>query len=288
MKRYIKAAIDNWIPDWLKADGRALRELNRHGVDLKNATFSPTKTGKMDEQYAIYLLDNGKRRPFVWIPGIYNDDEYLYDTYSYNTIQVKYIAKKRLPIVDVVYVNISDNQKQPREHYIDPRYERSGTHMRYAGQTRNGGEWSPRGARVGYNKYRDKSGYVIPNPEQRLLDFYSSSKGAERISVKLQSVYQQLVDIKQRLFDIDFTTFGKDYRQEPDYTSTAYQNILSIFGNAARDYKMALHDLESCKNMKEKDSKYDITYLTRNCYSKLKDIQESISRIEKALETEYY
>ena len=159
MKRYIRASFDNWIPSWLQNDKHALKALANAGIDLKNATFSTSKTGKSNEQYTIYLLQEpGASRtwPTVWIPGLYNDNEYFTDSYDGGYKAVKYIPKKNLPITDIVYVNIADNAKPRKERYQDPRYDQYG---KYAGQyyrdtsSWDAGGWSAQGRTTSRGRY---------------------------------------------------------------------------------------------------------------------------------------
>ena len=128
---------------------------------------------------------------------MYNDEERLEDPYDKSYKAIKYISKKNLPIKDIVYVNIADNAKAPKERYQDPRKDNSG---KYAGQyyedpsSWSEGGWSPAGRTTPVGRYsyqkRDKSGYVIPNPDDKLLRFYSSPEGVERLASAVQDVCQ--------------------------------------------------------------------------------------------------
>lgn len=238
MKRYIRASFnDSSIPDWLRKDKIALSYLNKKGVDLKNCTFSRERKGRVGDNYTVYLINGSKEkdayRPFVWIPGIYNDDECVsirnwnkrgYDpesgTYKYgalNTQYIKYVPKKDLNIADVVYINIADNKKAPRDHYEDPRYDNGN----YAGQAMipegrrwssethqyedEPAHWSKQGTETSWggireNNFRDKSGYWIPDPKARLEKFHNSPEGktrqGEKAKKQLEDVYSQLISLK--------------------------------------------------------------------------------------------
>ena len=266
MYRYIKASFDNDIPDWLRNDKSALAALNKAGVDLKNATFSEDRVGKTGENFTVYLV-NGTRygdsyRPFVWIPGVYNDSQYVTGPSEYNyragrsipkSMSIKYIAKKDLNIADIIYINKASNAKQPKDRYVDPRNFNTKYQSGYAGQyykeprtdwlgEETPGQWiTPSG--------RDKSGYEIPNPRQRLKDFYRTEAGANRrynkVKSQLDGIYSQLKTVKSRLAlmtpngedlgDRDsYRTIGRAY----DYFSDAIE-----YYNAALDYIKDYEDL---------------------------------------------
>ena len=297
MKRYIKAAFDTWVPDWLKDDKNALSALSRQGIDLRNANFSTSKTGRADEQYVIYYLENPRYRSvekLIWIPGIYNDEHRMDNPYDNSYTAIKYIPKKYLPIKDVVYVNIRDNQKPSRERYQDPRYD---SHGHYAGQyyekpsSWSEGGWSSSGRKTSTGRYgggqkRDKSGYIIPNPDERLLNFYSSKEGLGRLADKVSSTYESLVDLRNRLFEVDFSNFGKNYDGESDYSSTAYQNMMEMFGRSVRDYRIALNNLESAKKYADSEDGWYNRHTVQHTFQDLKSIQRNIERIQKILDTE--
>ena len=295
MKLYIKASFDNWVPDWFKADKGALKALAGKGIDLKNLILSEHK-GPSGTQYVVYHLkeDRPYGRDMVWIPGVYNDGEYITDPADGKYKSIKYIAKKRLPIVDTYYINIDEFKKAPKERYQDPRNDEYG---KYAGQYYNEpyeyydgtvreGYWSKGGRSAGRNgrQKRDKSGYIIPDPSDRLLTFYQSKEGTDKLTAKLQNVHDDLIKLKSELFDIDFDTFGKDYDGNYDYSSTSYQNMLGNFGDATRDYKLALRSLERAAKYPEEYNAYDIS----SAYRDLKGIEESIKKIRQAIVTERY
>ena len=82
MKRYIRASFNNdSMPSWLKEDKGALDALNRAGIDLANCQFSETRQGKIGDNYVVYHITGtrygSERYPFVWIPGLYNDNNYV-------------------------------------------------------------------------------------------------------------------------------------------------------------------------------------------------------------------
>lgn len=263
MYRYIKASFDNDIPDWLRSDKGALSALNNAGVDLKNATFSRDRVGKMGENFTVYLI-NGTRykdayRPFVWIPGMYNDNQYVTGPEEYNyragrsfpkSIAIKNIAKKDLDIADTIYINKASNAKQPKDKYVDPRrnYNYGHPEGEYAGQhyeesrtnwdgSEVPGQWvTPSG--------RDKSGYEIPNPRKRLQEFYSTEAGANRrfgkLKEQIDGIYSQLKTLKTRLSMLTPKGEGLGDREVYRKISRAYDN----FSDAVDYYNEALNSIE--------------------------------------------
>lgn len=300
MKRYIRASFNNdTAPDWLKKDKYALQALNKAGIDLANCTFSKDRVGKVGENYTAYLIKGTKYgdnyRPFVWIPGVYNDDEYVdaEPEYSYRlgsrvprSTSIKYMAKKDLTIEDVVYINIASNRKPAKEHYQDPRYDKDG---QYAGQyytpektdaynSETGkwdktvpGHWSEAGqttytsGRYGRRQKRDKSGYVIPDPQERLRKFHETEEGqtrqAQKASRELETIYDQLTNLKDKLTE-DFNanagsldTFGKNSKAIDYFKDAldAYKQALSFItpktfgGKEYSDPENALEYIERAK-----------------------------------------
>lgn len=269
MYRYIKASFDNAIPDWLRQDKWALKALNKAGIDLKNAEFSNSRQGKAKENYTVYLVkgtkDRSRHEPFVWIPGIYNDDRYVgikdwnrrgYDPttgkYQYGNVvdkAVKYVAKKDLDIGDVIYININDNKKAPRESYKDPRYAYTTSGPQYAGQYFQKAHTNWKGEEIPdtweTRSGRDKSGYEIPNPKQRLRDFYNTEEGtnrrADKAKKQFDGIYAQLKTLKTRLSGM--TPKGDDLG---DYTAfRSLGRAYDYFSDAVEAYNNALETIES-------------------------------------------
>lgn len=275
MKKYVRASFNNdTMPSWLKEDKWALKALNQAGIDLANCEFSKTKQGKMGENYVAYLVKGttygDNYRPFVWIPGLYGDDTYVEDAPEYNyraerrvpkSVAIRYMPKKYLNIEDTVYINIAGNKKAPREHYQDPRYDSKGE---YAGQYFEPekteqwnretkaydltipAHWSEKGkqtwegGRYGHNAQRDKSGYIIPDPKQRLKEFYKTEEGRSRrgalASREIEKFFGQLTSLKTEILnDLNnksVETFGSGYK------------VLDYFNDAVRYYKNALDALK--------------------------------------------
>lgn len=305
MKRYIRASFNNNIPSWFKKDKGLLRALSNKGIDLANLTLTQDKAkrGSTGSQYTVYRLINDYGNESIYIPGIHGDDDYITDPYDRKFKAIKYVSKKNLPIKETWYINIADNQKPSRERYHDPRYEysRYESRGRYAGQhyyipsrvhdpdapnsdfigyrpgTYKDGEWKPP---LGG---RDKSGYVIPVPSERLMEFFNSEKGLKSLGNRVQDVYEDLIDVQENIFRTDFTTFGKDSNGNPDVNSSAYRNMINEFGDAVNHYKRALRYLKSAQDSYESGyASYDI----REAFDYIKSIKKDIKHIRKILETE--
>lgn len=298
MKKYIRAAFDNnTMPDWLIRDKGAKRALNNLGIDLKKAVFSKEPSGR-GKDYPIYFLDNYQ----VYIPGVYGENSYVKNERTGDYKAAKYIAKKNLPITDVVYVSKEGFGKEPREHYVDPRYktESTGGKWKYQGQyyeppyerydgTVREGEWRTHTAgRYSGQKPRDKSGYEIPNPADRLAKFYNSDEGVKKLAARLQKVYEELIALKDQIFALDFTSFG-DNSDDYGYTSTDYQNLLGNFGDTCRDYRIALHDMEVAINDFDTYKNRDYSrYSIKSVFDNVSRIERRIKDYKKAIETGRY
>lgn len=277
MKKYVRASFNTGtIPDWLRKDKGALRALNQAGIDLANCTFSRERKGRVGDNYIAYLVRGSKDfdcpNPFVWIPGLYGDQDWVpfknwdkkgWDANGHHygakdSAAVRYFAKKDLNFDDIIYINIGDNSKAKKDHYQDPRYDKDG---KYAGQywipekqpyswekdkEVEPAHWSEQGrttntgGRYGKNQKRDKSGYVIPNPKDRLRAFHETEEGRSRRGAlaqrKIQQVYDDLVALRDSILgDLNsktVETFGSNYR------------ALDYFNDAVRYYKDALDNLK--------------------------------------------
>ena len=315
MKRYIRASFNNEIPKWFKQDKRLLQALSEHGLDLANLTLTQDKAKRKkdindpDSQYVVYLIDTGYRQ-FVWIPGVYNDDETMSDPRTRGSYKaVKYIPKKYLNILETWYIDRYGNTKKGRQRYQNPRYEysRYDRRGRYAGQryympnhvkdptSPDADDWGYRPATRADGEWkrplegRDKSGYLIPKPSERLMEFFNSERGLKSLGNRLQDVYEDLIDVQESIFRVDFTTFGKDSQGNSDINSSAYRNMIHEFGDATNNYKRALRYLNNAQEQYEdrqsetfRYSSYDI----KEAFDYIRSIKKDIERIRKILETE--
>lgn len=320
MKRYVRASFNtNTIPDWLKQDKSALKALNREGIDLANCIFSKNREGRAGDNYTIYLVKGSNEfdctKPFIWIPGVYGEDT-LVPYRNWDKLRwgndgkqhygekdwkaVKYTAKKNLNFIDTVYVYKATNKKPYKEdRYVDPRYDEYGN---YLGQqmipgdlhwegnekVREPGHWSEQGTYYGkYSKtpsessHRDKSGYAIPNPKERLKKFYESPEGMDKrikiVRKQLDSVYSQLEDAKDNIFNFVLPRGERnDYRK--------YRNLYEYLDNALSYYDKVLKDLEQLEKHSSRGTlsrwdASDIQYALDN----LDRVQDYIDSINKTL-----
>lgn len=301
MYRYIKASFDNAIPAWLRKDKRALSALNQAGVDLKKVDFSDVRSGKVADNYVVYLV-NGTRygkayRPFVWIPGVYNDDESVpaEPTYSYRagrslptSKSIKYLAKRDLDIADIIYINKDANRKPAKERYQDPRTFGRSTRYHYAGGKE--GEYAGQRYEPAHTTWkdeevpgkwvtpsgRDKSGYEIPNPRKRLEEFYSTPEGATRqvrkAKKQLDGMYSQLTTLKSRIKML--TPSGDELGSAEQYGSIG--KAYDYFGDAVNYYNNAIKTLESIEERPERS-----TWMVDQALSSLERCQDRIDRVNE-------
>lgn len=311
MKRYIRASFSESIPSWLAEDKWAIKALNEKGIDLHNATFSDTRTGKAGDNYTIYLVEGTRfgnsYRPFVWIPGIYNDDQYVEAEPEYNyraqkrmpkSKAIKYMAKRDINFLETVYVNIDSNRKARKDRYVDPRHDKYGN---YAGQRMipektqlnwdtneyevvKPAHWSEKGTlsdehgRYVYEEpRRDKSGYVIPNPKDRLEKFYNTKEGRDRrvalIRNKLDSTYQELETAQEDVFNAIVPKGTRnDYRK--------YKSLYDYLDDAVGRYEAALKDFEYIeKSGWEDESDWFSSHSISEALSYLDEVKYYINKI---------
>ena len=125
---------------------------------------------------------------------------------------------------------------------------------------------------------RDKSGYVIPDPEAKLKAFYASGTGSIKLRNRLDALYATLTDLKTKLFDIDFTSFGAD--EDGEFDNSAYRGILREFGDACYNYNQALQYLSESSD----SGKWAI----KRAVDDIKSAEESAKQVEKSINTGRY
>ena len=286
MRFYVNASFNNadTIPDWLKKDKGALKVLNNNGYDLYNLSLNPKKTGKLEDNLVIYYIhdpDSWRQQDFVWIPGLYNDGHSMRNPRNGDWTDVKYMAKKNLDIRGVLYAVKADSRKPEREKYVDPRYSLHDGYSnykqpRYMGQYKKNGTWSSKGAReVSWDDKtaRDKSGYKIPKPDDRLASYYSGFASGN-LDKKINDLYDNLQDLKEDIFSLDIDTYF-ERNDIPGYYSTgssAYRELLSRFGEIVRDYKSILKKVDSLKELPEQNR----VAVIKEIINKIKDTSSSI------------
>lgn len=205
MKRYIKssqyisASFSPSMPDWMKKKLSSrysrIRDSLVNGLHLKldTANFLDHPT---ENSVAIHLLE-ADRELVVYAPG-YNDDDGA--DFNYRWRDFGKLGKKTLKdrTLDTVYIDLDDpsNFDTDQEHYRDPRFEYfHNTNGQYAGQYKQ--------KYFGWRDYkgsdkRDKSGYLIPNPEDKIRDYYE--KFPDKVTDKIDSLYEEIVKLQQEIF----------------------------------------------------------------------------------------
>ena len=280
MKRYVKASFDSSIPDWIRkrisgkwggsAFGRNLSQ--KYGVKLDQVKFLDHDPGT-PTSVPVYLLqtDYGQE---VYCPGVNDGD----DTFiNGRNRRLGSIAKSKLPdmAADIVWIETADtNSKlESKDRYRDPRYtyrydSKKGS---YAGQYRRSGDtWSETGMLPANERYpRDKSGYVVPRPSERIAQYYKKFSG--NITKRIDSLYERIQSVKQMLADADFNT-----RPDDSYENT-YSRVYTNMGDAIQDYRRLLGTLDETGNFRKNEytGEYDysrVAQLIRNINAELDEV----------------
>lgn len=236
MKTYISASFDNPVPRWLRKDKEALKALSKAGLDLKSSVFHHDSIGR-GKSYPVYAIKNESNEDlFVWIPGIYNDEYRVSDPYSGSYTAIKYVPKKHLNIVDIVYVSKDAALKPEREHYQDPRYTEG--NRTYRGQVYD----KARSRWVTFERWRgdkyDKSGYQIPDPAEKLANWYRQGKSS-KLKSRVDKVYQILKDLQARISTMRLDADG------PDDSLELFGGWMRSFGSVVDSYRRFLRRYKS-------------------------------------------
>jgi len=200
MKRYIRASYDSSIPSWLKGEaGVAALSYLKQQYAMSEAQFFDTP---QENSIPIHLLDDvytesgGYRgvgtykKPvgqYVYVPSLGNGyNMFLESGNGYRRLST--IAKSKLNdhIVDTVYmVAPLRNEIRKTRDYMDPRYDNRGNYMgqykregrkynRETSEWENDPESDTWEMPYTYSSdKRDKSGYIIPNPEELYRRLYA-------------------------------------------------------------------------------------------------------------------
>lgn len=298
MKRWIHASFDVTMPDWLRKaftssysrSGLKDKLMKKYQIALDQAQFLDHAT---KNSLPVYLMKSDYGTD-IYIPGI-NDDS----SAQFNGRNRKFgaISKALLPqlAADVVYLDLDDfnNVFDKREPYRDPRYSyRRNDRGDYAGQYKRApyignGEYGPEEwSRTGMtpsneSRSRDKSGYKVPSPEQKIADYYT--KFPQRMTDKVDAVYDSILEVKQDLLDADFNgPFDSDRRYNDAASNIAsayrtfsevisrYRNLLS-FLNSAQSFRK--NGMQSDYYMKEFSQ--TISYIK----SDLKEIRDLLAEV---------
>lgn len=289
MKRYIHAAFDASIPSWLQR-----RLSSRFGDDLKSKLLKKYNIALDRAQFLDYAPANSL--PFyllqsdygtvVYVPGA-NDDTTAY--FNGRSRKLGSLAKSKLPEIatDVVWLDLDDanNTFTKKARYEDPRYSyRNSSRGTYAGQYQREPylgdgkygekEWSKTGTTPSNERRaRDKSGYKVPSPEEKIADYYS--RFPERVTDKVDQVYDRIVEVKQKLMDADFNS-PADYSHSDNY-SEAYRT----FSEVIYKYRALLNSLDSDRRLKQDSWSGD--YAIREFSQTISIIKDYLKEVEKLL-----
>ena len=273
MKRYIKAAYDSSMPDWLrlKSDG------NKYALEFLNANYAMSQAKFYTEPqpdsipihllYEIYKEEHRYRDPhyktkmneYVYVPDGYRNSEiFIENNGKFRSLATSAKSKIASHIVDTVYMVAPKRQDiRSERNYVDPRYEKGWGEgkWRYQGQYPEhaegyvGGRWTELPEIEGWytRNHRDKSGYAIPNPEElyaRLYERFPDRNNAkvEKAKKVLDEYYDKLDTIKNRIFSMYDIRKGHGISIGQSY----YNNVLYRFNEAISDYGRMYRRFESC------------------------------------------
>lgn len=273
MKRYIKAAYDPSMPDWLKfkSDG------NKYALEFLNNKYAMSQAKFYKEPqpdsipihllYEIYKEEHRYRDPhyktkmneYVYVPdGHRNSEIFIENNGKFRSLATSAKSKIAPHIVDTVYMVAPERRDFHSERtYVDPRYEGSwyGGKWRYQGQYPEhaegyvDGRWTELPEIEGWytRNHRDKSGYAIPNPEElyaRLYERFPDRNNAkiEKAKKILDEYYDKLDTIKNRIFSMYDIRKGNGISIGQSY----YNNVLYRFNEAIGDYGRMYRRFESC------------------------------------------
>lgn len=291
MKKYIRASLSPSTPSWLTREfansrkfytGLKSKLIDKYRVSLDTAEF--THDIPASGSYLTFYLLNTDYGQTIYCPGV-NDDasENINGRYR----KLGSIAKSKLAGMssDIVYLDLDDpnNVHPKKDRYRDPRYSyRHNDRGDYAGQYRRrpylgdgkyGDEgWSTTGMRPSNEgKARDKSGYVVPDPEDLIARYYE--KFPTRITDKVDALYDKMIDVQQKLTSTDF-------RKSREYGSSDLRNAYSTFGSAVSKYQELLHKLENSN----KSSNSWLRWSASDFSKQISYIQDNLDDIETYLD----
>lgn len=296
MKRYVRASFSETMPNWLRKEittnkFRRWSDLKNKLIDKGVALDKAEFVEGLPPTYAVnnltfYLLntDYGQK---IYVPGVNDDDQ---ESINGRYRKLGSIAKSKLYDMssDVVYVDLGNekNKAVKRERYRDPRYgyvDRNSKRAEYGGQYKNrdylghdeyGPEyWTDKGRTFrNESRSRDKSGYQVPSPEQRIAEYYE--KFPEKVTDKVDSVYEEIKAVKQELFDLDLSV------PQERYSSDNYSDAFYQFSRAVEKYRRMLSEIAQKKDGDWSQHSY---YSFRELARDIKVIQEYLDEVEKLM-----
>lgn len=275
MKKYIRASIDPSCPDWLRRAltraGHARKFSNRYNLAADKVKFLDSPADQ--DSIPIYHLA-GDYSSVAYIPGVNDDDDIVLNG---RTRRLKSIAKSKLNDLsdDIVWVDVHDEKSElpVKQRYYDPRYNyRYSTHGNYSGQYKRGDKWSNAGAFPSNEiRPRDKSGYKVPSPDEMITEYYR--RYSDRITEKVDSIYQEILEAKEYLSSQEFNT--------PNLSGNSFQNAYRDLGNAIQYYRELLSLLDTDQSVRAVDK----DYYTRRTVNFLRKIKSEIGDMYSDLES---
>lgn len=226
------------LPTWLTSNLKKLdiNKLNNKGIDLYNCTFEETNDLKIrDSRWTdpnlipVFLLrDTYKNKEFdkLYIWGIV--DPYINDGKDASEHTRQWLLKNSLY---KGFINISTNKKINKDKYIDPRYANVtySKHKKYAGQQKSAYSDNY----VTFSN-RDKSGYKIPNPVEKLSKLYDMH--LDNYADVLDRYYNKLNILKKKIFNIDIKS---------DIDTRIYSRSLGSLSSTIQNYKNLVSDIDN-------------------------------------------
>lgn len=287
MKRYIRASISPSAPDWLKKGltrryGNELRDrlLKKANIAIEKANFSHERPEGARVLPIYFLETDYSNVPYA--PGMNDSEEVVING---RNRKLGSIAKSKLPemAIDVVYVDLDDpeNTFEPKkERYKDPRYSYDFDRGEYAGQYKkrdylghdeySDEYWSSTGRTPRRERRaRDKSGYRIPDPSEMIGEYYT--RFPEKITDKIDAVYDRMLEVRQELMDADFNIVDTGY-------DSSLENAYADFGRAVRAYKDILRTAAKIK----KDPS-DFSFYQQGLVRTIDEVKAELASIEKYL-----
>lgn len=228
-----------------------------------------------DNSVAIYNIPTSYGS-VVYAPGV-NDSKEM--SINGRWRKLGSVAKSKLPqmATDIVYIDLDnpENRYNKKDRYQDPRYTyRYNPSGRYAGQQKRDGEWTAHGIiPANESRARDKSGYKVPKPEDMITRFYT--RFPDRVTQKVESVYQQVKEVQSELVDADFNS--------PREWSGKYRNAYARFGEAVDEYRQLLNYLDENGRIKGTGSSYMDDYYHSSFSEKLKQVKSDLRDVIKYL-----
>ena len=113
-----------------------------------------------------------------------------------------------------------------------------------------------------------------------IREYYT--KFPEKITDKIDAVYDRMLEVRQELMDADFNTLG-----ERDSYDTNIENAYADFGRAVRDYKDLLRIAAKIKENPEYAAS-DFSFYQQDLARTIDSIKSELASVEKYLRAGRY